>query len=73
MTQKKRKLSKIDRDGNWALPSRPVPTRCGFLFWRYTAERPARDAVLKLATQSRTAKCVSLRGLSRGMSQKTPY
>ncbi|KAF3565879.1 hypothetical protein DY000_02015025 [Brassica cretica] len=55
--------------------SRPVPSRsaAGFSSGGTRRDRPARNAVLKLAVQSRTAKSVSLRGLSRGTSQKTPY
>ena len=53
----------------------PVPSRpaAGFSSGGTRRDRPARDAVLKLAVQSRTAKSVSLRGLFRGTSQKTPY
>ncbi|KAF2556967.1 hypothetical protein F2Q68_00013210 [Brassica cretica] len=50
--------------------SRPVPSRPAAGF---SSGGTRRDAVLKLAVQSRTAKSVSLRGLSRGTSQKTPY
>ncbi|CAF2081279.1 unnamed protein product [Brassica napus] len=50
--------------------SRPVPSRpaAGFSSGGTRRDRPARDAVLKLAAQSRPAKCVSLRGPSRGIN-----
>ena len=52
--------------------SRPVPSRpaAGSSSGCTRLDRSARDAVLKLAAQSRTAKCVGLRGLSRRTSQK---
>ncbi|KAF3515138.1 hypothetical protein F2Q69_00005624 [Brassica cretica] len=55
------------RDGNWALPSR---TAAGLSSGGTQWDRPARDAVLKLAAQSCTAKYVGLRGPFRGTSHK---
>ena len=52
--------------------SPPVPSRpaAGSSLGGTRRDCPARDAVLKLAAQSRTAKCGGLRGPSRGTSQK---
>ena len=37
LSMKKNLYLILSRDGNWALPSLPVPIRCGVVFWRYTA------------------------------------